>query len=67
MAMGLFAQNREIFAKGLPIHSAGGSFVHTIICPTGRNTLLVFENVNLQSKADNAAVTCNRSTALKLL
>jgi len=36
MAMGLFVQNREIFAKGLPIYCAASSLVHTIICSTRR-------------------------------
>ena len=36
MAMGLFVQNREIFAKGLPIYCAASSLVHAIICSARR-------------------------------
>ena len=36
MAMGLFAQNREIFAKGPPIYCAACSLVHAIICSARR-------------------------------
>ena len=36
MAMGLFVQNREIFAKRPPIYCAVCSLVHTIICSARR-------------------------------
>src|SRR5438067_10070222 len=45
MAMGLLAQNREIFAKGLPIDRAGGNLVHTIICSAQRCAPILLEEV----------------------
>ena|SRR5437773_6030955 len=40
MTVRLLAQNREIFTDRLPIESAGGNLVHTIICYTRRRTPL---------------------------
>ena len=47
MAAHLFAQNREIFAKGFPINNAGSNLVHSLICPAHRCAPLLFEEVNL--------------------
>ena len=44
--MRLFVKNWEIFATGVPIYSADSNLVHTIICYTRRDALLVFEEVD---------------------
>src|SRR4029077_5898390 len=40
MAMRLFAEDREIFAKALPIHGGVSNLVHPIICSAHANALL---------------------------
>src|SRR5437870_13685516 len=40
MAVRLFAQDGEILAKGAPIHTGAGNFVHPIICSTRRHAPL---------------------------
>src|SRR4029077_6343648 len=40
MAMRLFAEDREIFAKALPIHGGVSNLVHPIICSAHGNALL---------------------------
>jgi hypothetical protein len=36
MTMGLFAQDREILADSVPINTAAGNPMHTLICYTRR-------------------------------
>src|SRR5438034_11781444 len=43
MTMRLLAQNRKIFADDVPVYSAAGNLVHTIICSTRRFTPLYSE------------------------
>ena len=43
MTVRLFAEDREIFAKGVPIYGATNNLVHIIICSAGRNAPLLFD------------------------
>jgi len=40
MAMRLFAEDREILAKGVPIYGAANNLMHTIICSARRDAPL---------------------------
>jgi len=46
MAVGLFTQNREIFAKGLPIDNAASNLVHAIICSMGHHAPPLFKKLD---------------------
>jgi hypothetical protein len=47
MAVCLFAQNREIFAKGLPIYGAASNLMHIVICSARRCAPPLFEEVKV--------------------
>ena len=49
MAIGLFAQNWEIFAKGLPIHNAASNLVHPTICSVHRCAASAFDEGSKES------------------
>src|SRR5439155_8344407 len=55
MAVCLFAQDREILAKGVPIHTAAGNFVHTLICSTRRRAPLYSRRQSVGASTDSCS------------
>jgi len=63
--VGLFTQNREIFAKGLPIDNAASNLVHAIICSARRCAPLLFgECIRVERVVRNALA---KISALRLI
>jgi hypothetical protein len=72
MAVGLLTQDREILTNRIPINSAGGSLMHTLICSARRRAPLYSRNFVLSKDGrglhnERSRSTLNRRSNMKPL
>src|SRR5437016_14310036 len=58
MAMRLFAEDREILAKALPIHGGVGNLMHPIICSAHGNALLYSKTIGISLAVRKGGTRC---------